>query len=144
MITVRQLLQEKGREIHRVGPETTVFEALALMAGANIGCVLVFEGERMVGIMSERDYARKVILQGKSSRDTPVGEIMTERVFCVRPEQTVEECLALMTDRRIRHAPVIEDDRVVGLISIGDVGKAMISHQVFVIDQLTSYIRGGR
>ena len=104
--------------------------------------VLVMDADRLVGILSERDYARKVILRGKASRDTSVGEIMTRRVVYVRPEQTAEECMALMTDKRVRHLPVLEDDRVVGVISIGDVVKNIISEQEFLIEQLERYISG--
>lgn len=144
MITVRQLLQQKGSRLWTIHPEASVFEALQLMADKNIGCVLVFDGPRLTGILSERDYARKVILRGKASRETKVREIMTPKVVCVRPDQVIEECLALMTGLRIRHAPVLEDDRIIGMVSIGDVGKALISHQEFVIEQLGHYISGNR
>lgn len=119
-----------------------MYEALQLMANKNIGAVLVVDKGNLVGIMSERDYARKVILHGKSSKDIRVREIMTEKVFYVRPEQTVEDCMALMTNRRIRHLPVIDDDRLIGVISIGDVVKAIIDHQEFMITQLENYIMG--
>jgi CBS domain-containing protein len=119
-----------------------VYDALELMADKNVGAVLVIDADRLVGILSERDYARKVILHGKSSKDTPIREIMTQRVVYVRPEQTTEECMALMTDKRVRHLPVLEDDQVVGVISIGDVVKSIISEQGFIIDQLERYISG--
>jgi len=113
---------------------------LKLMAEKEIGAVLVLDGEQLAGIFSERDYARKVLLQGKSSKETPVREIMTEKVVCVHPEQTIEDCMGLMTDKRIRHLPVLEHKNVVGVISIGDVVKEMLSEQEFVIKQLESYI----
>jgi len=142
MRTVRDLLRGKGYDVWSIGPEASVYEALKLMAEKNIGAVLVMDAGNLVGIMSERDYARKVILKGKSSKDTPVREIMTEKVLCVRPDQTTEECMALMTNKRVRHLPVIEGDRVIGVISIGDVVKAIISDQEFMIEQLANYITG--
>ncbi len=144
MKTVKQLLDEKGREVWTVRPDSTVFDALKLMADKNIGAVVVTDDEGICGIMSERDYARKVILRGRSSRTTPVSEIMTERVLVVRPDQTVEECMALMTRKRLRHLPVVEDGKLVGIISIGDVVKAILSEQEFMIDQLETYIMGHR
>ena len=140
MKTVKQLLQGKSRGLCTVGPDARVFDALKLMAEKDIGALLVVENERLVGIISERDYARKVILQGKSSHDIPVREIMTERVICVQPGNTVEECMALMTDKRIRHLPVIENDQLIGVLSIGDLVKETISEQQFMIKQLESYI----
>ena len=143
MESVNQVLQTKGHEIWSVTPEILVFDALKLMADKNVGALLVLEGDKLVGIFSERDYARKVILRGKASTDTPVREIMSLQVFYVRPEQTIEECMALMTDRRIRHLPVLENDNVVGVISIGDVVKAIVlSEQKFTIKQLENYITG--
>jgi CBS domain-containing protein len=121
-----------------------VFEALSLMAEKGIGALLVFEEHVLVGIFSERDYARKVILMGRSSRNTAVGEIMTKKVLVVHPNQTMDDCMALMTDKHIRHLPVIEDDCVIGIISIGDVVKEIISDQEFVIGQIENYITGGR
>lgn len=144
MKTVAQLLRAKGHEVLSVSPETTVFAALELMAEKNVGALIVLEGGRVVGIFSERDYARKVILKGKSSKETPVREIMSPRVLYVRPEQTIEECMALMTNKRVRHLPVLEEDRLVGVISIGDVVKAIISEQEFMIEQLQNYITGER
>jgi CBS domain-containing protein len=125
-----------------IGCDATVYDALKLMAEKNIGAVLVMDAGRFGGILSERDYARKVILHGKTAEETPVGEIMTERVVCVRPEQKTEECMALMTDKHVRHLPVLEDGQVVGIISIGDVVKAIISQQEFIIEQLEQYITG--
>ncbi len=140
MRTVRQLLQGKSRALCTIGPEARVFEALSLMAEQDVGALLVIEDGKLAGILSERDYARKVILQGKSSQDTPVKEIMTERVICVQPKNTIEECMALMTDKRIRHLPVIEHDKIIGVLSIGDLVKETISEQQFMIKQLESYI----
>lgn len=142
MKRVDQVLREKGPDFWSVVPGTTVFKALELMAKQNIGAVLVMEGTHLAGIFSERDYARKVVLEGKSSKDIPVRQIMTSKVVCVRPEQSIEECMALMTDKRIRHLPVIEGDRVVGVISLGDVVKFKISEQEFIISQLEHYITG--
>ncbi|NOX60982.1 MAG: CBS domain-containing protein [Chloroflexi bacterium] len=144
MKTVKQLLDEKGRDVWTVTPDSTVFDALKLMADKNIGAVVVTDAKGICGIMSERDYARKVVLHGRSSRTTPVSEIMTERVLVVRPDQTVQECMALMTRKRLRHLPVVEDGELVGIISIGDVVKAILSEQEFMIDQLETYIMGHR
>jgi len=142
--TVRQLLNRKGHQIWAIQSNKTVFEALELMAEKRIGALLVFDGDQLVGIFSERDYARKVILEGKSSRNTHVGEIMTRQVVYVHPQQSMRDCMAVMTDKRIRHLPVLEDDAVIGVISIGDVVKEIISEQAFVIDQLENYITGSR
>jgi CBS domain-containing protein len=142
MTTVRQLLETKGADVVSVTPDSNVLDALKLMAQREIGAVLVLDGARLIGIMSERDYARKVILRGKSSQDTRVREIMTERVVYARPEQTVPECMALMTSKRIRHLPVLEGERLVGVLSIGDLVKEMISEQEFIIRQLENYIHG--
>ena len=142
MTTVTQLLRTKGHEVVSVSAETSVFQALKVMAEKNIGALLVIEAERLVGVLSERDYARKVILKGKASKDTSVREIMTAHVLYVRPEQTIEECMALMTAKRVRHLPVLEEERLVGVISIGDVVKAIIAEQEFMIEQLQNYITG--
>jgi CBS domain-containing protein/ketosteroid isomerase-like protein len=133
--TADDILKLKGREIWSVAPDTTVFEALQLMADKGIGAVVVKEDGRLVGVMSERDYARKVILKGKASRDIPVREIMTERVVTVYPDTLCTECMALMTEKHIRHLPVVETGKLVGLISIGDVVKAVISEQQYVIER---------
>ncbi len=143
MINVRDILQEKGREVWRVSPQTSVFDALKLMADRNIGALLVLEGEKLAGIFSERDYARKVILKGKASKDTAVAEIMTAVVVTVGSSQTVEECMELMTANRIRHLPVLDGEDLAGVISIGDVVKAIISDREFTIKQLENYITGG-
>jgi CBS domain-containing protein len=140
MKTIRQLLQGKSQGVLAVPPEATVFDALKLMSDKDVGSLLVMQGEKLVGIFSERDYARKVILQGKSSFDTKIREIMTERVICVSPKETVEQCMALMTEKRCRHLPVVEDGKVVGVLSIGDMVKETISEQRFIIEQLESYI----
>ncbi|HVY06200.1 MAG TPA: CBS domain-containing protein [Burkholderiales bacterium] len=140
MKTVQQLLESKRHRVVSVTSSGTVFDALKVMAEKEIGAVVVIDNEHLVGIFSERDYARKVVLQGKSSKDTPVREIMTEKVVCVRPDQTVEDCMGLMTDRRIRHLPVLEHKKVIGVVSIGDVVKEMLSEKEFVIRQLESYI----
>ena len=141
MKTVAQLLRTKGHEVLSVSPELSVFEALKVMAEKNVGALLVLEGERLVGVFSERDYARKVILKGKASKEIPVREIMSTHVLYVRPQQTVEDCMALMTDKRVRHLPVMEEERLAGVISIGDV-KAIIAEQEFMIEQLQNYITG--
>jgi CBS domain-containing protein len=127
-------------DVYSVGPRDTVYDALRLMADRNIGAVLVRSGEQIDGIFSERDYARKVILLGKSSRDTLVSEIMTTRVVSVEPEWTAEQCMALMTEKRIRHLPVMEEGRLIGVISIGDVVRAVVDEQQFTIDSLQRYI----
>jgi len=143
MKTVSQLLQAKGYDVWSVAPDDSVYNALKLMAEKNVGALLVIEEDAVVGLISERDYARKVILKGKSSAQTSVGEIMTKRVFYVSPQQTIEQCMALMTEEHIRHLPVLADGKLVGIISIGDVVKTIISHQEFLIEQLERYIVGG-
>jgi CBS domain-containing protein len=143
MINVRDILQDKGKQIWNVSPQTSVFDALKLMAEKNIGALLVCDGEKLVGIFSERDYARKVILKGKASKETLVSEIMTSVVVTVRYGQNVEECMSLMTEYRIRHLPVVDGEKLCGVISIGDVVKAIISDQEFTIKQLENYITGG-
>ncbi len=142
MATVRDMLRTKGYDIWSIAPDATVYDALTLMAEKNIGAVLVMDADNLVGILSERDYARKVALQGKTAPDTSAREIMTDRVICVRPEETAEECMAVMTDKKVRHLPVLEDDQLIGVISIGDVVKAIIPEQEFIIEQLEHYIRG--
>jgi CBS domain-containing protein len=140
MKTIREVLRQKGDTVHTIGPDATVFEALQRMAELKIGALVVLEGGRPVGLLSERDYARSVVLKGRTSRDTPVREIMARRVIAVRPDQPLEECMALMTERRVRHLPVVDDGQLVGLISIGDAIKAIISEQKFIIEQLEHYI----
>lgn len=140
MKTVRQLLQSKGGAVYSVSPDARVFEALKLMAEKEIGALLVVDGGTLAGIMSERDYARKVILHGKSSHDIPVREIMTSNLVTVSPSQTVDQCMALMTSKRIRHLPVLEGGKLIGLVSIGDLVKEVIAEQELTIRQLESYI----
>jgi CBS domain-containing protein len=142
MKTVDNLLKKKGSQIWAIGPDASIYEAVSMMAEKGIGALLVMEGEQLNGIISERDYARKVILAGKSSRQTPVREIMTTAVLCAKLEQSVEQCLALMTDKRIRHLPVADGGKVVGLVSIGDLVKEIIAEQQFIIEQLEHYIAG--
>jgi CBS domain-containing protein len=141
MTTVGQLLEHKGHDIAVVGADATVFEAIALMAERNIGSLLVLEDDRLVGIVTERDYARKVVLRGKASPTTPVREIMNTHVITVGPSDTVEECMTLMTDRRVRHLPVVDRSRLVGIISIGDLVQSIIGEQRSIIDHLEQYIR---
>ncbi|GHD79843.1 CBS domain-containing protein [Vogesella fluminis] len=142
MQTVRQLLENKAiRELISVGPEMTVFQALQVMAERDVGAILVMEMGDVVGIFSERDYARRIVLLGRTSAGTKVRDIMTGKVIFVHPEQSIDECMALMTDRRIRHLPVMENDRIIGLLSIGDLVHATIAEQQFEIEQLVKYIR---
>lgn len=140
MNTLRQLLQAKGSAVYSVTPESSVFDALKLMAEKNVGALLAIADGRIAGIMTERDYARKVILFGKSSRDMMVREIMSEKVLMVQPGQTVEECMALMTNKRVRHLPVMDGDKLIGLLSIGDLVKEVIADQEQTIRQLEHYI----
>lgn len=142
MKQLSHLLDDKGRDVWFVPPDATVYEAIQRMAEKSVGALLVMQGEQLVGIVSERDYARKVILKGKASRETQVREIMSHPVLCARPELTVEEAMALMTARRVRHLPVVIEDKVVGVISIGDVVRGVIEEKEFQIQQLTSYITG--
>ncbi len=142
MKLVKHILNYKGHEIWSVKPNDTVFDAVKLMADKSIGSLLVMNGDKLVGIVTERDYARKVILEGKSSKDSSVKEVMISKVLCVSPDQTVDECMALMTDKRIRHLPVLDHKHVVGIISIGDLVNAVISEQQILIDHLEHYIQG--
>ncbi len=139
--TIRHLLERKARTLHAIGPDAPVLEAIRLMAEHHIGALLVMRDGELLGIISERDYARKVILLGRSSADTAVEQIMTSPVVTVTPASTVSECMALMTDRRIRHLPVVEGSRVSGMISIGDLVKVVIADQRETIEQLETYIR---
>ena len=141
--TIGAVLNQKSREIYSVSPDATVFEAVQLMDAKNVGALLVMEGQRLVGIISERDYTRKVMLRGKRSRETKVAEIMSTNVFTTHRREGVETCLRLMTDHHIRHLPVVDDDKVVGVISIGDLVKHVISCQQAAIAHLESYIHGG-
>ncbi len=142
MKLVKHILNSKGHEILSVKPNDTVFDAVKLMADKSIGSLLVMNGDKLVGIVTERDYARKVILEGKSSKDSSVKEVMNSKVLCVSPDQTVDECMALMTDKRVRHLPVLDHKHVVGIISIGDLVNAVISEQQILIDHLEHYIQG--
>jgi CBS domain-containing protein len=142
MQTVNQLLDEKGREVYAMGPDEPVYEAIRQMAERQVGALLVLEGDRIVGIISERDYARKVILRDRASRTTPVRDIMTAEVISVTPHETVQSCMQLMTRHRIRHLPVVEEGRVRGMLSIGDLVKAVIGDQQQEIEQLQRYIAG--
>ena len=142
MPTAHDILRFKGNTVHSVQPTDTVLQALGLMAERDVGAVVVLDGGRLVGILTERDYARKVALVGRSSKDSPVSAIMTPHVVCVEPDATVDDCMELMTERRVRHLPVVHNKRVVGLVSIGDLVKATIAEQEFTILQLQSYIAG--
>ena len=140
--TVKELLEAKTNQVWTIAPAASVYDAVATMADRRIGALVVIEGDKVCGIITERDYARKIILRNKSSKATPVREIMTDRVIFVRPEQPIEECMALMTEKRIRHLPVLNEDKLVGVISIGDLVKELISDRDFIIEQLTRYISG--
>lgn len=144
MNTIRQLLDRKGYDVWSISPEASVYDALLLLAEKNVGALLVLEDGELAGIVSERDYARKVILQGKASMKTPVREIMTAELFTVDPQSTIEEAMALMTEKRIRHLPVVEGTELVGVISIGDLVKSIIANQAFMINQLENYIAGSQ
>ena len=142
MASVEQLLAEKGRTVHTIAPGDSVFSALERMAEHDIGALPVVEDGRLAGLVSERDYARKVILHGHASHELKVREIMTTDVACASPEDSVGHCMALMTDRRIRHLPVVDGGELIGLVSIGDLVKSIIDEQQFVIEQMTQYIAG--
>jgi CBS domain-containing protein len=142
--TIKEVLNDKGHAIYDISPDALVIEALREMADRNVGALLVRDGDDLVGLISERDYARKVILKDKASKHIPVSEIMTNHVVCVAPGQTVDACMALMTSKRIRHLAVMDEGRLVGVVSIGDVVKAIIDHHEFTIQQLEHYISGGR
>ena len=141
MKTVRQLLEAKGRQVYSVSPDTIIYDALKLMAENRIGALLVLEGQHLAGVFSERDYAREVALKGKTSRTTPVKDVMSTTVITVTPDHTVEDCMNLMSGKRIRHLPVMEDNLVIGVLSIGDLVKETIAYQEFLIRQLESYIQ---
>lgn len=143
MKRVKDILEVKGHDIWAIQPGASVYDAMKLMAEKEVGSLMVMEGGKLVGLISERDYARKVILKGRSSRTTDVREIMTAQVLYAQPEQNIEECMALMTEKRVRHLPVVESGgKLVGVISIGDLVKAIITEQKFVIEQLVRYING--
>ena len=140
--TVEELLAVKTGDVLTIGPEATVYDAIGVMARRQVGALVVTQQDAVVGILTERDYAWKVVLKNKSSRSTLVREIMTDRVIYVRPKQPIEECMALMTQKRVRHLPVLDGEALLGMISIGDVVKDVISEKEFIIDQLTRYISG--
>ena len=143
MTTVAQILQSKSdHTLYSIAPTATVFDAVKLMSEKNIGALLVMEGGKIVGVLTERDYARKVILMAKSSKETPVRDIMTTQVMYVRPNQTSDECMVLMTENRVRHLPVMDQGKLIGLVSIGDLVKDVIAEQKFIIEQLEHYIAG--
>ncbi len=142
MKTVEQILDAKGSDVWSITPDASVLEAIKLMAEKEVGALLVMTGEKPVGIVSERDYARKVILKGRSSQETPIQDIMTTHVVCVSPEQSIEECMALMTAKHIRHLPVMDGEQLRGMLSIGDLVKAVIAEQKLVIKELERYISG--
>lgn len=141
--TVQQILQTKGNASYAVTPDTTVLQALQLMAERNISAVLVMEGERLAGIFTERDYARKVVLKGLASKDTLVGDLMTQNVLTVSPSHTIDDCMAIMTNNHIRHLPVVDQGQLAGIVSIGDAVKSVMEQQQATIDQLSGYIAGG-
>jgi CBS domain-containing protein len=141
-MSVNHLLEQKGRNVWTIDPGATVLEAVAKMAEKDVGSLVVMDGERLIGIITERHYSRNVILKGKTSPTTPVGDIMERNVINVRPDQSVELCMALMIEKRVRHLPVVEDTKVIGLLSIGDLLKFIISKREFTIDQLEHYIQG--
>jgi CBS domain-containing protein len=142
MTTAHDILRFKGQAVHSVRPDDTVLAALGVMAEHDIGAVLVLQGDELLGVLTERDYARKVALAGRASRDSPVRAIMTVNAVCVPPSRTVEECMTLMTERRCRHLPVVENGHVIGVVSIGDLVKATIDEQESTINQLKNYIAG--
>jgi CBS domain-containing protein len=137
---VKNILDSKGKVVFSVEPSVMVLQAITLMCEKNIGGLLITEGDKLVGIFTERDYARKLILKGKSSKDTPIGDLMTRNPFTVTPENSIEDCMKLMTDKHIRHLPVEEDGKLIGMISIGDVVKQIIAEQKSIIEHLESYI----
>ena len=142
MTTVKQILDTKGYAVWSIHPQKSVFAAIEQMAEKAVGALVVLEGEALVGIISERDYARKVILKGRSSHETAVQDIMTPHVICTGLDQSIEECMTIVTERRIRHLPVLDNGRLVGIISIGDLVKTIIAEQQFIIEQLEHYISG--
>ena len=142
MKTIREILKDKGSEIWSIAPGQTVFEAIQLMAIRRIGALLVIDDQELVGVVSERDYAREVILKGRSSKDTPISDIMSTQVITITPESRIEESLSLMTEHRVRHLPVLDHERIAGVVSIGDLVKEIIKDQQSTIEQLESYIKG--
>jgi CBS domain-containing protein len=144
MRTVGDILDAKGSEIYSISPDATVYDALSRMAEKNVGAMLVFEGSDLVGLISERDYSRKTILKGRFSKETAVREIMTTELISVHPDEDIEECMELFTNKHVRHLPVVEEGKVVGLVSIGDIVKNIIDYKEFIIEELENYIKGQR
>ncbi|MEJ2429056.1 MAG: CBS domain-containing protein [Deltaproteobacteria bacterium] len=142
MKIIKDILATKGHEVYTISPAGTVYEALSLMAEKNVGSLVILEGETLVGLISERDYARKIVLKGRLSRNTPVSEIMTREPVTVTLDHDLEQCMELMTDKRVRHLPVVDQGRLIGIISIGDVVKGIMDHKEFIIQELQKYIRG--
>lgn len=140
MTTIRQLLDQKGHGVWSIRPDVTVYDAIAKMAEKDIGSLVVMDGEKLVGIITERHYARNVVLKGKTSLTTPVRDIMVRRIIVARPDQSVEQCMVLMSEERVRHLPVLEGEKLIGIVSIGDLVKSTIGDQRFTIDQLEHYI----
>ncbi|MGK7393091.1 MAG: CBS domain-containing protein [Candidatus Cyclobacteriaceae bacterium M3_2C_046] len=143
MITVKDLLKEKGNQVYSIHPETTVFDALTIMAEKEVGALVVIKDQQVVGMFSERDYARKIVLKGKSSKASPVGELMSVRVFFIKPGKSIQDCMVLMTEKKIRHLPVMDNGQLLGLVSIGDVVNKIIQEQRSTIKDLENYIVGG-
>lgn len=144
MQLVKHILEKKGNQVYSIYPDQTVFEALNFMSEKKIGALLVMESDKVLGIMSERDYARKVILHGKSSKELKVGDIMSENVLCVDINNSIDECMVVMNNKRVRHLPVVENGKLAGIVSIGDIVNAVIEDKEFTINQLTNYITGNR
>ena len=144
MTTVKHVLDKKGHDVHFIHPGASVFDALRLMAEHNIGSLVVLEDDKLVGVITERHYAREIVLKGKTSQETLVRDIMSTKVFCTRPDQSVQECMAVMTARAVRHLPVLEHGQLVGIVSIGDMVNSVIGDQKFIIEQLEHYIHGDR
>jgi CBS domain-containing protein len=143
-VSIHHILEQKGKQVHSIDPRETVYAAIKLMADEDVGSLVVLDRGKLVGIVTERHYARNVFLKGRASPQTRVGDIMEREVVCVHPGQTVEECMAIMSARRLRHLPVIQEEKLVGIVSIGDLVKSIISDREFVIEQLEHYIRGVR
>ncbi|MBN1598541.1 MAG: CBS domain-containing protein [Bacteroidales bacterium] len=142
MYSVKDILDEKGYDVFTIDPDASVYEALKKMAGQNVGALLVVKGDQVIGVFSERDYARKIILMGKSSKDSKVGDLLSERIFYVKPTTKTIECMQLMTDHKVRHLPVLDEGKLVGIVSIGDIVNKIIQDQTKTIQQLGDYILG--
>ena len=142
MTIIKHVLAKKGHDVHAIPPDASVFDALKMMAENNIGSLLVLDGDKLVGLITERNYAREIILKGRTSPETLVRDIMATKVSCVRPDQLVDECMALMTARTVRHLPVIEDGQLIGVVSIGDMVNSIIHDQQFLIEELEHFIHG--